>query len=135
MRSIEDQFTKNRIFAAMTAGAVRSFADGTRFWLSSAVEILQVILVTATLSTDAVDRILRQLEAGIPESALPLLALPVQLERGEYLGLVQAGFGTPDLVWQAGKERLQGVLSRRRVKELLAHSRLPTPANAVPETK
>ena len=39
---------------------------------------------------------LKQLEMGIPEQAIDLLNLPVQLERGEYLELASKGITTKE---------------------------------------
>jgi helicase len=125
--AIEQRFSRNA-FSAITFGTIRGFVDGTRYWLGSAVAILQLVLVGAGPASDAVERLLCRLELGVPETALPLTRLPVQLARGEYLGLVGAGLTSPESVWQAGPERLTSILSKRRAEELLALAPAKEPA-------
>lgn len=117
--TIEDRFSKGP-FASITYGNIRGYADGTRFWLGSAVEILQLVLLGSGPDGATVDALLRRLELGIPEAALPLMDLPLELSRGECLALLRAGLSTPELIWQADPERLKGILSVTRAGELLA---------------
>lgn len=119
VRTIEDRFSKGP-FASMTFGSIRSYADGTRFWLGSAVEILQLVLLGSGPSPASLDALLRRLELGIPEAGLPLMEARLELARGECLALLNAGLNTPELIWQAAHEQLKAILSPSRATALLA---------------
>ena len=90
VESIETGFTTNP-FHSVGFGDVRSIADSTRFHLRSAFNILNLYKPVNCPEPDSMENFLKQLEIGIPEQALDLLKLPVQLERGEYLGLISKG--------------------------------------------
>ena len=120
LRTIEDTFTRNARYGAVTAGNVHSYADATRFWLGSAMEILQIVFVGMGPDTVAVDALLQRLELGLPAEALPLMGLPLQLSRGECLALHGAQLLTPAQVWAASKEVLESLIAPPRVAELLA---------------
>ncbi len=123
VHDIEVKFTRNPFYGAVTAGTIRGFADGTRFWLGSAIEILQIILVGAGPNVESVNALVRRLELGLPAAALPLMDLPVQLSRGECLALFQSGIVNPAAVWATPKTQLEALLSQPRAAELLASRR------------
>lgn len=106
---IENTFTVNS-FYRIGAGDIRSFADLARFHLSAAFEIADVLLLGQGPSADDVERLLAQLEAGIPEDAIGLLDLPFNLARGTYLALHQAGVVQPAAVWALADERLREIV-------------------------
>jgi hypothetical protein len=93
VESIETGFTTNP-YNSVGFGDVRSIADSTRFHLRSAFNILNLYKPVNCPEPDSMENFLKQLELGIPEQALDLLNLPVQLERGEYLALVSKGIAT-----------------------------------------
>ncbi|MFC1611490.1 hypothetical protein ACFL6C_11060, partial [Myxococcota bacterium] len=51
-----------------------------------------------------------QLETGIPATALGLLDLPINLDRGTYLALHQANVVHPDAVWALADEHLREIV-------------------------
>ena len=106
---IENTFTVNP-FYSIGAGDIRSFADFARFHLSAAFEIADVLLLGQGPGADDVERLLAQLEGGIPADALGLLDLPFNLARGTYLALHQAGVVQPDAVWALADERLREIV-------------------------
>jgi hypothetical protein len=103
---IETTFTVNP-FYSVGAGDIRGFADFARFHLAAAFEIADILLLDQGPSAEDVEKLLAQLEAGIPAGALGLLDLPVTLGRGAYLALHQAGLACPTDVWAVEEERLR----------------------------
>ena len=106
---IESSFTVNP-FYNIGAGDIRSFADFARFHLTAAFEIAEVLLLGQGPSAEDVEKLLAQLEAGIPAIALGLLDLPIALGRGTYLALHQAGIVRPATVWELTEERLREIV-------------------------
>ena len=102
---IERTFTANPYYS-VGAGYIRGFADYARLHLAAAFDITDVFLHGQGPSAKDVKTLLAQLETGIPATALELLDLPIQLGRGTYLALHQAGFVRPSDVWAATEERL-----------------------------
>ena len=103
---IERTFTVNPYYS-VRAGDIRGFADYARFHLAAAFDIADVLLLGQGPSAEDIETLLAQLETGIPATALELLGLPIQLGRGTYLALHQAGLVRPSDVWEATEERLR----------------------------
>ena len=106
INEIEKTFTANPYYS-VGAGYIRGSADYARFHLAAAFDITDVFLHGQGPSVEDVETLLAQLETGIPATALALLDLPIQLDRGIYLALHQAGFVRPSDVWAATEERLR----------------------------
>jgi hypothetical protein len=66
-----------------------------------------------------VDKLLRQLEVGLPESALGLLDLPFRLGRGEYLAFFTRGYTTSDQVLSLTREELLKYIIQSQVEVIL----------------
>ncbi|MEM6839981.1 MAG: DEAD/DEAH box helicase [Cyanobacteria bacterium P01_C01_bin.120] len=92
------------------AGDIRSFADFARFHLVAASEIADILLLGQGPDANDVEKLLMQLEVGIPASALGLLNLPIRLERGSYLALYQSGITEPEAVWELENEHLEDIV-------------------------
>jgi helicase len=116
---IENTFTVSS-FHPVGAGDIRGFAEFARFHLAAAFEIADVFLLGQGPSAEEVERLLAQLEGGIPVAALGLLDLPATLGRGSYLALNKAGIVRPEDVWAAGEERLHKVVGNEVAAALLA---------------
>ena len=114
---IEQRFTYNP-FNGVAAGDIRSIADSTRFHLRSAAEIAHVAVPGAAPDPDAMDRLLRQLETGLPGDGLDLLSLRLPLARGEYLALIAAGLCTALGVLSSPAERLAALLTPARAQQI-----------------
>jgi hypothetical protein len=99
--------------------ASHSFADLTRFHLRSAADLLSILLLGKTQGEE-IDLAVKQLEIGLPSSALPLLDLPIDLTRGECLGCMAAGLVDPNSVWRADPQLMQSILGKRRSAQLEA---------------
>jgi helicase len=59
---------------------------------------------------DAIDRLLRQLEIGLPAHSLDMINIPADLTRGDYLALLSAGIHNPAQVWLRSDEQLSQLL-------------------------
>lgn len=115
---IEKRYSPNPFQGIITQGDIRKFADATRFHLRAAHQIMSVLFIEHGPSGEAIERLLLQLELGIPESLLDLRRLPVPLARGEYLALGAQGLTTVDAVGRATLAQLTAILGERRAEEL-----------------
>ena len=117
-REIEKKYSVTPYGGSVGAGDIRRFADRTRFHLRSAFDIADVLLLGEGPDEKVVDRLLRQLEVGLPAGALGLLDLPLRLTRGEYLALHEAGFEQAEEVRKAPTSGLSGHVGETRAEEL-----------------
>jgi helicase len=67
---------------------------------------------------EAIDILVQRLEAGLPGEALGLMDLPVELTRGEYLALHNAGCSTPETVLGLWVDELRLYVGRQRAERL-----------------
>jgi helicase len=107
---IEEAFTANPYQGRIGYGDIRKFADATRFHLGAAHRITNILFVTGGPTEESIDRLLRQLEIGLPVHALGLIDIPADLTRGDYLVLLGAGIQTVDQLWQRSDEQLAQIL-------------------------
>jgi len=114
---IEADFTTSSFQGKIEYGDIRRFADMTRYHLQSASNILSVLLLDAN-PHDEIQAMLKQLEVGLPASALRLLGLPLPLTRGDYMTLANAGILEPAQLWAASDTSLEGLLGKVRVGQL-----------------
>ena len=128
---IESTFTVNP-FYNIGAGDIRSFADFARFHLTAAFEIADVLLLGQGPSAEDVEKLLAQLEVGIPAIALGLLDLPITLGRGTYLALHQVGLVQPATVWEFSEERLREIVGTTAAAAIWA-ARPCSTAGGVPQ--
>ncbi len=82
-------------------------ADGARFHLRSPHRILSALFPGQPAFLLAFDDLLRRLEFGLPQEALGLMALPVPLNRGQYLALFAVGARSPEMTKALGVETLE----------------------------
>ncbi|WP_298193848.1 DEAD/DEAH box helicase [Metallibacterium sp.] len=104
---LEKRFSTTPFGGAIGYGNIIGIADGTRFHLRSAHQILSTLFPDQPEFLTGLDEILQRLEFGLPSAVLPLVKLPVRLTRGQYLALANAGAGTPDGVNALSDERLR----------------------------
>jgi hypothetical protein len=116
IEQIEAQYTVNP-FQRLAHGDVIGYADSTRFYLQSAFRISDILYGGQGPSEASINSLFQQLEFGIPEPVLPLVAAGTNLNRGEYLALHSAG-QTIESLKQASLELLSGILQRVRAKAL-----------------
>ena len=103
---IEKQFSTTPFQGAIGYGNIIGIADGARFHLRSAHQILSTLFPDEPEFLAAVDELLLRLEFGLPTAAIPLTALPLALSRGQYLALFAAGCSTADEVNELGMDTL-----------------------------
>ncbi len=107
---IEEAYTANPFQGKIGYGDIRKFADATRFHLGAAHRITNILFVTGGPTEESIDRLLRQLEIGLPVQALSLIDVPADLTRGDYLALLRAGIQSVDQLWQRSDEQLTQIL-------------------------
>lgn len=106
---IEQQYTVSP-FYAVEYGNIKGMADATRFHLRAAHQIVTVVLIDKGPNEIQVEMLLKQLELGIPADALDLLAIPIQLTRGEYLALFRSGIRNTNELWSLSKEKISDIV-------------------------
>lgn len=89
--TIERHYTTNPFQGVVSFGDIASIAESTRFHLRSAHKILAALFPEHPDFLAAINELLSRLEFGLPVRALPLLGLPLPLNRGQYLALAEAG--------------------------------------------
>jgi helicase len=117
METIEQRYSVNA-FNAVEYGHVRGVADTTRFHLRAAHQIASVIFIDRVRESGAVETLLKQLEVGLPAEALELLDIPVQMTRGEYLALYNAGVKSANELWALPSERIASLVGRQRAEQI-----------------
>lgn len=113
---IEAEYSSNA-FQRMAHGDIIGYADSTRFYLQSAFSIADILYQGQGPGQESIDTHFQQLEFGIPQPALSLLAVGPELNRGEYLALHSAGF-TFDGLKEATVEVLSKILRKVRAEAL-----------------
>jgi len=102
------------------SGDIIRFADGTRFHLRSARQILSALLTMTSEQEAEFDMIGRQLEFGVPAALVPLVEAPLMLSRGEALALGNAGVRSREALARIGSSALVAILGESRAKSVLA---------------
>jgi helicase len=135
-----ERLVMQHYFDRNAIGPIRAVASRTHDVIGTVTAIAAMIHPTADLSR--LEALLPvQLELGIPADLTPLAIAGADLPREHYLGLVEAGFGTPDLIGQAGDDVLLKCLGsdnrrletlRAATREVLEEAAAPTLAEALP---
>jgi len=115
---LERIHTTNPFQGSVTYGDVTRIAESTRFHIRSAHQILSALWPEHAGFLEALDDVLRRLEFGLPAPALPLLRLPIELTRGQYLALHAAGACSAEAVAAMSDEQLAACVGASRVAEL-----------------
>lgn len=95
LNEIEQTYSINRMFAAVSYGDITNIANTTRFHLRSAIQIVSLLIPDPLKFNEEVDALLNQLEVGIPKAAIPLIGIP-GIRRGDILALYKAGITSPN---------------------------------------
>ena len=117
VEAIEQQFSTTPYQGRIGYGDIIKFADATRFYLRSSYQIADIMFLGEGLNEETIENILKQLETGLPATALNLLDIELPLERGEYLQLLQKGITSPDDFWSLDPESLDGILSFAKIEK------------------
>ena len=103
---LERRFSTTPYQGAIGYGNIIGIADGARFHLRSAHQILSTLFPDQPEFLKSLDELLQRLEFGLPAPVLPLTALRATLTRGQYLALSAAGCSTADDVGKLSREKL-----------------------------
>ncbi len=95
---LEKRYSTTPFQGAIGYGNIVGIADGARFHLRSAHQILSALFPDQPTLLSALDDLLRRLEFGLPAAALGLTSIRVALTRGQYLALFAAGCTNRDEV-------------------------------------
>jgi helicase len=104
---LEKRFSTTPVQGAISYGDVVRIADGTRYHLRSAHQILSALFPDQQQFLSGLDQILERLEFGLPSKALSLTKLSVPLTRGQYLALANSGIFTAADINALSEERLR----------------------------
>ncbi|MGY4199082.1 DEAD/DEAH box helicase [Bradyrhizobium sp. USDA 4520] len=115
---IERRYTTNLRQGVINYGDIARIADGARFHLRSAHQILSALFPAQPDFLLALDGLLRRLEFGLPAEALELIGLPIALSRGQYLALFSAGARTVDGALSLSPETLERCVGKAPAKAL-----------------
>jgi replicative superfamily II helicase len=109
METIQKTHSAN-MYNAVAPGDIRGIADLTRFNLRSVYQITSARLEGICPEEKELDDMLRRLEVGIPKEGIFLLKLPIPLERGEYLELLNQGILSVEDYWKRTPMELKSIL-------------------------
>lgn len=118
MEAIEEKYSITPYGGNIGPGDVVAFASRTRLYLRAAHSVADVLLFGEGPDEETIDTLIQRLESGLPEGALELMALPVELTRGEYLALHSAGNSTTETVLALPAAELQLYVGRQRAERL-----------------
>lgn len=123
LADIESSFSANS-YSKVRSGDVNRCADTTRFILESGRQIAVALSSDAEIWAET-DAILKQLETGLPSAGLHFTGAPLQLRRGEILGLLAHGVASPEDLHDLSLDELQAIIGNRanRVFEMLQKRR------------
>jgi helicase len=111
LADIENAFSSNgRV--RLGHGDIRSFADGNRYLLESAVRIASILLETP-YDENAVSCLFTRLNLGIPAEILPMTDLGIELVRSELLALWRSGISTPERIAAISADELDKLIGAK----------------------
>ena len=100
-------------------GHIQGFADGTRFYLASAHQIISASLLLDPSKEAEFETVLQQLEFGVRPEFFELMRAPFHLSRGECLVVVRQGIQTASDLRGATRELLVELLGAARASSVL----------------
>lgn len=115
---IEAAYTVTPYQGSISYGDIRKFADNTRFHLRAVYQIAAILFADYGAHGEAIDILIKRLEQWLPSDALPLLELPLQMERGDYLALYQSGAKSPSDVRKFSDDEIKKILGPQKTNRL-----------------
>ncbi len=109
---IEEIYTATPFAGKIGYDDIRKFGDATRFHLLAAHRITALLFMSGGPTEDAIDRLLKQLEVGLPAQSLGLIEIPVVLTRGDYIELASSGIRTLEDLWLRSDEQIVEILGQ-----------------------
>jgi len=117
--TIETNFkSRHPYYGNIEYGDIRNIADLTRFQILSAFKIASLIFPGKMLDEEAIDKLLKQLEVGIPEEALYLLELLITMTREEYLAISKAGILNKEALFNTEDEILKQIIEPESLERI-----------------
>lgn len=116
INDIERRYSTTPYAGAVNHGDIRRCVDASRFHLRSVHQI--VMVMNKPISSEAIERLLNQLEFGIPEDTLELLSLPIDFNRGECLALRNMNIKKPLELNNMSFDLMQGIFGEKKAKLL-----------------
>lgn len=123
VEEIERRFTANPFQGVVSYGDIVRITEGTRFHLRSAQQIIGALKVDKPKWLETIDRFIDRLEFGLPDAALSLVELPVQLTRGQYLSLWAAGLNEKRSVALLDKPTLTAHVGELQATRIISYLR------------
>ena len=117
---LERRYSTTPYAGAISYGDIIRIADGARFHLRSAHQILSTLFPNQPTFLSRLDRLLNRLEFGLPEEALELMGIPLALTRGQYLALFASGCTTVSEATTLPVETLADCIGTNRASLLTA---------------
>jgi helicase len=99
-------------------GDILRYADGTRFHIQSAHQILSALLAMDPVKEQEFETVISQLEFGVTAELVVFMRAPFLLSRGECLALADRGIRSPLDLAAAQAELLTEILGTSRAKQL-----------------
>ena len=91
---LERRYSTTPFGGAISYGDIIRIADGARFHMRSAHQILSTLFPDHPIFLSGLDKLLNRLEFGLPAEALPLTGISLPLTRGQFLALFASGCAT-----------------------------------------
>jgi helicase len=127
---LERRYSTTPFQGAVGYGDIIRIADGARFHLRSAHQILSALFPEQPIFLVALDELLRRLEFGLPADALGLTALPIPLSRGQYLALLAAGAGSTEAAKALDRETILRCVGASAAKAIIGQTAAAEPRAA-----
>lgn len=121
--ALEARYSTTPFQGVIGYGDIMRIADGTRFHLRSAHQILSVLFPDKPDFLSGLDDVLVRLEFGLPWAAIPLTRLPATLTRGQCLALRREGCSSLTDVRALGEEGLRLCVGKDVAAKLGVHEK------------
>ena len=103
---LERRYSTTPFGGAISYGDIIRIADGARFHMRSAHQILSTLFPDQPMFLSGLGELLNRLEFGLPMEALSLTEISLPLTRGEYLALFASGCATVEDAMSLTEEKL-----------------------------
>ena len=125
---LERRYSTTPFGGAISYGDIVRIADGARFHMRSAHQILSTLFPDQPIFLSGLDELLNRLEFGLPEEALSLTGIPLPLTRGQYLALFGSGCTTAEETMNLTVEKLTECIGVTGASLLRAEPAIQGPA-------
>lgn len=112
VEDIETTYTNN-LNVSMAYGDQLRIATNTRLYLRSLLGMTMTLRPAVLFADDEVNSLMRRLEVGLPNDALPLLEI-TGLNRGEYMTLYSRGIRSENAFWALEEHAMADLLGGQR---------------------